>query len=268
MEQSLSYQQQMAVLTSFPDPVFLLAQDGLYVAIYGGTDSRYYHDGSGLIGKRISDVLLPEKAQWFLDEIAQALTKPGLHVVEYGLSARDIQGLDTPGPAEMIWFEGRVQKLDFLVDGQVVVLWVASNITHRIQVESQLTDALRREREVLDTLWKRIGSVNKMSVPSPAVNWTLNIIKSTLISAQGHAFALTANETALLHLLTQANGEVVDKEILVTQLSHGLNANQYNRIQVTLSRLRQKLVEHRCEVKIRSVFGKGLALVGALNLVE
>jgi hypothetical protein len=56
-----SNEQIAALLSALPDPAFILTRSGRYAAIFGGTDSRYYHDGSSLVGKYISDVLNDEK---------------------------------------------------------------------------------------------------------------------------------------------------------------------------------------------------------------
>lgn len=255
----------LAVLAAFPDPVFVLSESGRYVEIYGGTDSRYYHDGSGLVGKRIQDVLQPDKAQWFLAEIAKVLATPGMHIVEYGLSAKDVLGLDTPGPAETLWFEGRVQAMDFLMDDEAVVLWVASNITERIHAETQLTEVLCRERKALDLFWRRLETVRPPS--SVQASWTLDMRKPCLISAQGLSFDLTDNEAMLLALLIKAGGTVIDKETISRAVYTDFDTREHGRVDVALSRLRQKFVKNQCELKIRSVFGKGLVLVDFVALV-
>lgn len=127
-----------AILAALPDPAFVLTRSGVYAGIFGGTDARYYHDGSMLVGRRIPDVLNREKAAWFLDRIAHALETGGMEVVEYPLAAADVKGLESSGPAAPIWFEGRIQKLGFQVDGEDAVLWVASNITERHALEMKL----------------------------------------------------------------------------------------------------------------------------------
>ena len=56
---SFSSQQLSAILAALPDPVFILTRSGRYAAVFGGSDLRYYHDGSGLVGLAIGDVLEP-----------------------------------------------------------------------------------------------------------------------------------------------------------------------------------------------------------------
>ncbi len=155
-----SSEQIAALLAALPDPAFILTRSGAYAAIFGGTDARYYHDGSTLVGRRIPDVLNDEKAAWFLAQIAVALAKRGLHVVEYQLNRKDVKGLDSDGPEETIWFEGRVQALEYQVLGEDAVLWVASNITAskkleallRMQSETDSLTGLANRRKLMQAL--------------------------------------------------------------------------------------------------------------------
>lgn len=155
-----SSQQIASILTALPDPVFILTRSGRYAATFGGSDLRYYHDASSLVGKSIQEVLSEEKALWFIQEIQNALESRILHVIEYGLSFADIKILNRTGPQQPLWFEGRIQALDFQVQGEDAVLWVASNITARYELESKLrqlseTDALSglcNRRKLMDAL--------------------------------------------------------------------------------------------------------------------
>lgn len=140
----IDLQQMRAVLEALPDPAFILSRSGKYVAVFGGRDARYYHDGTGLIGMYISDLVKPDKAEWFLEQIGRALESRKLLVEEYELSNKDVKGLPDEGPEDPIWFEGRIQALDFKVDGEPLVLWVASNISERHELEIRL-------RELSDT---------------------------------------------------------------------------------------------------------------------
>ncbi|WP_245450559.1 GGDEF domain-containing protein [Neorhizobium sp. SOG26] len=110
------------------------------------------------------DMVREEKARWFLGEIEKALEHRGLHIVEYELSGADVKGAGE-GPSYSIWFEGRVQALDFPVDGEQAVVWVASNITEKHQTQKKLlqlseTDALTglfNRRKLIETLDHRLG---------------------------------------------------------------------------------------------------------------
>ena len=140
----ISIDQMATVLDALPDPAFILSRSGKYVAVFGGRDKRYYHDGSNLVGLYIADLIKPDKAQWFIDRIAQALESRKLLIEEYELGSRDVKGLPDDGPENPIWFEGRIQALSFSVDDEDVVLWVASNISERHALEIKL-------RELSDT---------------------------------------------------------------------------------------------------------------------
>lgn len=41
----ISVEQMAIVLNALPDPAFILSRSGKYVAVFGGRDERYYHDG-------------------------------------------------------------------------------------------------------------------------------------------------------------------------------------------------------------------------------
>ncbi|MEN3112596.1 diguanylate cyclase [Uliginosibacterium paludis] len=142
-----------AILAALPDLVFVLTRSGLYAEVFGGMDLRYYHDARGLVGRQIAEVVPPEKAGWFLAQVARALDEGGMHIVEYSLSTADVRGLEAQGPAEPLWFEGRIQRLGFQVQGEDAVLWVASNVTERHALEARLR--AQSETDALTGLWNR-----------------------------------------------------------------------------------------------------------------
>lgn len=135
---SLTHSQYASICESLPDPTFILTESGRYAAILGGKDKRYYHDGSSLLGKRLADVLTPSKTQWFLTQIHNALRSQQMLIAEYELSVHDVLGIPVDGPAEPIWFEGRITPLDQRYEGERAVVWVASNITGTKQLQRQL----------------------------------------------------------------------------------------------------------------------------------
>lgn len=189
----INIEQMALILEALPDPAFILSRSGKYVAVFGGRDTRYYHDGTGLIGLHIADVIKPEKANWFLQQIARALASRQLLVEEYELSNRDVKGLPDDGPKEPIWFEGRIQALNFLVDGEEVVLWVASNISERHLLEAKLrelsdTDQLTglfNRRKLEHDLALHYESSVRYAVPTSIFIFDLDNLK-TINDTKGH----------------------------------------------------------------------------------
>jgi diguanylate cyclase (GGDEF)-like protein len=188
-----SREQLYFILSALPDPAFILTRSGRYAALFGGSDHRYYHDGSSLVGKSVFDVLVEDKARWFAGEIQYALDSRVLHIVEYSLAGSDVKGLKDTGPDHPIWFEGRVQALDFPVDGEGAVVWVASNITEKNVVETQLrlqseTDALTglfNRRKLMDVLDAHFERFHQNDQPTVALMFDVDNFKH-VNDAYGH----------------------------------------------------------------------------------
>lgn len=188
-----SSEQMAAILRAMPDPAFILTRSGRYAAIYGGSDARYYHDGSALVGLSMHDVLAQETADWFAREIEKALALRHLHLVEYSLAGCDVKGLPDAGPQEPIWFEGRVQALDFQVQGEDAVLWVASNITARKALEERLrtqseTDSLTglmNRRKLMNALADHFETFVRYGTPTSLLAFDIDHFKR-LNDEHGH----------------------------------------------------------------------------------
>ena len=196
-------QQQLAsILSSLPDPAFILTRSGRYAAVFGGKDLRHYHDGSALVGRSMFEMLKEEKARWFAAEIEKALESGVLHIVEYELSGRDVKGAGD-GPDHAIWFEGRIQALSFLVEGEAAVVWVASNITEKNEVQQKLlqlseTDALTglyNRRKLIETLDHRLAIFERESSQTSVLVFDLDNFKR-LNDEMGHH----AGDTALVEI--------------------------------------------------------------------
>lgn len=189
----IKLEQMSLILQALPDPAFILSRSGKYVAVFGGRDTRYYHDGTGLVGLYIADLIKPEKANWFLKQIGRALESRKLLIEEYELSNRDVKGLNDDGPKDPIWFEGRIQALGFLVDDEEVVLWVASNISERHHLEQQLreqgdTDQLTglfNRRKLEHDLTLHYESWARHSAPTSILMFDLDNLKK-INDTQGH----------------------------------------------------------------------------------
>lgn len=220
---SFSTQMLAATLDALPDPAFILSRSGRYVAVFGGTDKRYYHDGSGLVGLSIGDVLAPEKTLWFLAQIETVLQTRQLLVVEYALSGSDVKILNDEGPSEAIWFEGRVQALNYQVDGEEVVLWVASNITASHQLRLDLAQALLREQDSSFQQRQFIGVV------SHEFRTPLAIIDSVLTNLRLVAPTQAVDLAQRVSTIEAANNQLIlltDTCLADARLGAGLEVNE------------------------------------------
>ena len=181
-----SASQYESICASLPDPTFILTESGRYAAILGGKDKRYYHDGSSLVGKYLSEVLVPAKVDWFLTQIHATLARQQMLVVEYELSAHDVLGLPVDGPAEAICFEGRISALKELYAGERAVVWVASNITASKQLQQQLqqqalTDeltGLHNRRRFMQALQERYARFLRMGEPASLISFDVDHFKA------------------------------------------------------------------------------------------
>lgn len=208
----------MEMLAALPDPVFVLSESGKYVALIGGHDARYYHDGSHLVNFSLHDVLPKERADWFLQEIQQTISEGRLRTVEYALGARDVKGLElAEGPDEEIWFEGRIQPLRKPVKGERAVVWVARNITERYKMQMQLkilseqdelTGAFNR-RKLMEALEERFAEYQRYHHPLSLIIFDLDRFKGV-----NDKFGHIAGDKVLLTITNLCQKQLRQQDLL------------------------------------------------------
>ncbi|WP_117193623.1 GGDEF domain-containing protein [Rhizobium terrae] len=266
-ETIFSGEQLFFILSTLPDPCFILTRSGRYAAIFGGKDTRYYHDGSGLVGRNVYEVLQFEKAHRFVREIEKALASRALHVVEYSLSGSDIKGLESAGPDHPIWFEGRVQALGFQVEGEDAVIWVASNITEKNAVENQLrhqseTDALTgffNRRKLMDVLGLKFELFRDEHIPTSVLMFDVDNFK-TVNDELGHAVGdavlqaiagICRQQLRKTDFLARLGGDEFVVVMPATRREHGI---------VIANRLRQRIPSD-----LRETLGYHVTISGGLG---
>ena len=266
-ESDFSHSQLHFILSAMPDPCFVLTRSGRYAAVFGGKDTRYYHDGSTLVGRYIRDIMHDDKANRFLREIEKALVSRSLHIIEYSLAGSDIKGLESAGPDQAIWFEGRVQALDFLVDGEDAVVWVASNITEKNAVENRLrhqseTDALTgffNRRKLLDVLALKFELFRDEHIPTSVLMFDIDhfkMVNDELGHAMGDAVLqaiadICRRELRKTDFLARLGGDEFVVVMPATRREHGI---------VIANRLRQRIAtEIGDTLKHHSTISGGLA---------
>jgi two-component system response regulator PhoP len=119
----------------------------------------------------------------------------------------------------------------------------------------------------IETVWRRINQLqtNLPHTPLPAIAqsvWVLDPNDWTLKSPSGKKSTLTDREFALVATLLHAQGEVIGKVRLHAGVFPDADQIDSHRIDVILSRLRQKIQLELHEVlPIRTIFGKGFVFI-------
>lgn len=126
---------------------------------------------------------------------------------------------------------------------------------------------LRELALVIDTVWRRIHTV-PIEASSPLVasaqttevteKWHLDPLKRALKSHRGLTLPLSDTENRLVALLCSAPYQLHTKDQILSAVYIAEDAGDFHRVEVLLTRLRQKARGLNIVLPIRSVFGKGL----------
>lgn len=191
-----------AVLDALPELVFVLARDGTYVEVLGARDTGRSHDGSGLVGRSIMEVLPADIAESFLARIAEALDQQRIVEVEYELDRNDVDGVPpAPGVPDRLYFAGRVVPLRDVDGRDDLVLWMAFNVTesrlallaleqHRAELERLVrTDSLTgllNHRSFFEEVARELEWTRRTQEPAALILLDLDRFKR-INDAHGHA---------------------------------------------------------------------------------
>ena len=121
-----------AIFQAFPDLLFRLDANGIYLDYKAGNSSNLYVPPEVFLGKRIEDILPPEVAQKFHQGIVQVLQTNELVASEYSLST----------PNGEVSFEARLLPFS---ENQVIM--IVRDISDRKRAEVALRQSEERERQ-------------------------------------------------------------------------------------------------------------------------
>jgi two-component system response regulator PhoP len=119
----------------------------------------------------------------------------------------------------------------------------------------------------IETIWRRINNLQSNITHQPRSTieqpvWILHPNDWTLQSPSGKKSTLTDREFALVATLLRTQGEVISKARLHAGVFPDADQVDSHRIDVILSRLRQKIQQELHEVlPIRTIFGKGFVFI-------
>jgi two-component system OmpR family response regulator len=124
-----------------------------------------------------------------------------------------------------------------------------------------------RAEEVLSATSNLMRRIQRAKVPvhSDHCTWTLNTSDLYLVSPNAEAISLTAKECAVLKRLAQVSGVCGYVDILDALLVDSAKPSEKAKLEVIISRLRQKLNRlHTKGMEIRTVVGSGYRLMTPL----
>ncbi|MCC3750640.1 MAG: diguanylate cyclase [Halorhodospira halophila] len=122
-----------AIMATIPDLGFVIDDRGQFREVFGGQERRLYRDLRNLVGRRLHQVLRFELAESFLESIQQALAERRLVTLDYELDMDEVEGGGEHGPRGRQWFEARIYPLPPGLEARPSVLWLAYNVTERMQ---------------------------------------------------------------------------------------------------------------------------------------
>ncbi|MFP4294457.1 MAG: response regulator transcription factor, partial [Halothiobacillaceae bacterium] len=120
---------------------------------------------------------------------------------------------------------------------------------------------LKELTATIQRLWWRMSSQGVLMTHHTAIPWRLDPALQCLHSPTGNWLDLTAREYTLIEYLVKQPGTVISKESLHRQIFPEEALADTHRIDVILSRIRQKAKAAGLTLPIRAIFGKGLAFV-------
>lgn len=119
----------LTVLRALPDLILIISADGQYMEIYTGEHNLLAVPYAELRGRTVHEVLPAAAAQEIQEIIDRTVAEQTTQSFDYPLEVAD----------GMRWFSGTTVPLTFA--GRQCVLWVARDITERLQAESEIRRA-------------------------------------------------------------------------------------------------------------------------------
>lgn len=116
-----------AITEAVPDLSLVMDEDGRYLKIKSPHTDLLLDGGQGLLGKRLLDVMPVQQAELFMDFIARTLASEQPQTLEYELQT----------PAGRRLFEARARRMDARFNGKRAVVFMARDITERVEMERE-----------------------------------------------------------------------------------------------------------------------------------
>lgn len=129
-----------SLFNTIPDPFFVIAEDGTYLEVFGGTERTLYDDGKPMKGKNIYEFMPKQFADFYMAHIRHTLETNTLNTFDYQLDTDQVILPEQGGPGGVQWFETRMHPLKTPLFGHRAVTVMIINITERRQLQLKLQE--------------------------------------------------------------------------------------------------------------------------------
>ena len=123
------------IISALPDATFILAEDGTYLEVLTNNSNILVGEPQQLIGNKIQDLIEGQIGETILQTVKKVLKNNTKESIEYPLNTQ----------TGVLWFYGRVAPIQQLFKGQRAVVWIASDITDKKELERQLRHSQKME---------------------------------------------------------------------------------------------------------------------------
>ncbi|MFW6304124.1 MAG: PAS domain-containing protein, partial [Candidatus Sumerlaeota bacterium] len=204
------------VTMAMPDIPFVLNGEGRYVDVVTDKEHLLYDTVSRLKGRLLHDVLPVEVADEAVRIVRQTIETGQSQSMDYQLEV----------PAGLRWFEGRTALMPVEKTDEPLVVFVARDVTERVEAISALREATLFRDRILDTIPEIIYtydfSTGKTRFANERLSEILGIEAAQMKDSDGHFIEgfLAENQTSqysdhLRQMASADDGEVVSTEFVI-----------------------------------------------------
>ena len=131
-----------AIAAALPDMLFVIDEDGRYLEIVSGANTRIYGEVAALVGLQLHEVLGHADANLFLEQLRGTVRTGNMAAFEF----------DFPTQAGVRRFEARLQKLENAPGAKPVVLALTRDVTEQSAVQRDLLASELRFRSAMQDI--------------------------------------------------------------------------------------------------------------------
>ncbi|MFZ5916558.1 MAG: histidine kinase N-terminal 7TM domain-containing protein [Chloroflexota bacterium] len=141
-----SEQRLRAFAQALPDLAFVIDENGQHLEVLTSQEHLLYVDAAQMKGRSLHQVLPADRADRILEAVRRTIQTGEPQVLEYDLDV----------PKGHVWFEGRAAPMPTPPGEPHAVVWVARDVTERVQAEQALRDSEERNRALSEASFEAI----------------------------------------------------------------------------------------------------------------